>query len=671
MPALSGGMILYSSRSAKSVACSRLNVIGVSAFFFLPVLVAAFTSADEFHSVTKTRCPDALSHLASSANCVVLPEPSIPSTTNSLPGYSCGCVRLFSICVAADLDAERLSRQAFEWSGVARGRPELQLRVARRPQLEKIVVAAIVELEAGDGLRVAAIEALRQPQDRRQRAHRPPRAPAQIAEAVVLPLGRRLTVIARDERDGFDLVRLEAAQVAVLHEIVRVLVVAFVADVDADVVQDRGVLEPLALVIGEAVDGARLVEEPDREPRHVLRVLRPVVAALGELEDAAAADVGIAIGLRDFLAVPRDVVEHQPFAQGEIAQRDLGRAEPAEQLVDEDRPGDHQIGAARLEPRDAQTLFEIQRDELLADAVDLLRGETAVAQRCAGREPLGRRRDRAEAEDRAGGADDALEPRARDLIQVLAGLGVDVPHELALIARLERIGFHEPFGEADDAELEAAAELDRGAGAARDLDAAAADIDHDGDVARHADAVHRGHVDEPGFFRARDHAWTNAGLLRDRLQEFAAVLGLPRRAGGDGDNLINLMGFGQTPEFRENLKRRVHRLGRQRPAVEAAGAQADHFLLAIDDLEGEVRAHLHHNHVDGVGPDIDGRNAHKSVPTIMEGCGRPAPPDHARFHDPLGIAHKTRGSIHPRAPCDGARRRPRPPSGARGVETPA
>src|SRR5580765_8172361 len=113
-------MILYKSRSAKSVACSRLNVIGVSAFFFLPVLVAAFTSADEFHSVTNTRWPAALSHFASSPSCVVL------------PGYSCGCVRLFSICVAADLNAERLSRQSFEWRAVARGGPELQLRVAGR-----------------------------------------------------------------------------------------------------------------------------------------------------------------------------------------------------------------------------------------------------------------------------------------------------------------------------------------------------------------------------------------------------------------------------------------------------------------------------------------------------------------------------------------------------------
>ena len=33
-------------------------------------------------------------------------------------------------------------------------------------------------------------------------------------------------MIARDERDGLDLVRLEAAQVAVLDQVVRVLVVA-------------------------------------------------------------------------------------------------------------------------------------------------------------------------------------------------------------------------------------------------------------------------------------------------------------------------------------------------------------------------------------------------------------------------------------------------------------
>jgi hypothetical protein len=60
--------------------------MGVRAFFFLPIFVAALTSADEFHSVTNTRWPLAVSHFASRPSCVVFPDPSMPSTTNSRPG---------------------------------------------------------------------------------------------------------------------------------------------------------------------------------------------------------------------------------------------------------------------------------------------------------------------------------------------------------------------------------------------------------------------------------------------------------------------------------------------------------------------------------------------------------------------------------------------------------
>src|SRR5919108_101383 len=141
MPALRGGMILYSRRSAKSVACSRLNVIGVRAFFFLPALVAALTSADEFHSVSETRYPSASSHFASSPSCVVLPDPSMPSTTISFPGYSCGVVRVFSIDMV-DLDPDRLPQHPFEGRQVLVRRPDLQLGVARRMQIEQHVLAA-------------------------------------------------------------------------------------------------------------------------------------------------------------------------------------------------------------------------------------------------------------------------------------------------------------------------------------------------------------------------------------------------------------------------------------------------------------------------------------------------------------------------------------------------
>ena len=68
---------------------------------------------------------------------------------------------------AADFEPERLAGHAFERGGVARGGPEFQLRIAGGAQLQQVVVAAVVDLEAGNTLRVAAIEALGEPQHRR------------------------------------------------------------------------------------------------------------------------------------------------------------------------------------------------------------------------------------------------------------------------------------------------------------------------------------------------------------------------------------------------------------------------------------------------------------------------------------------------------------------------
>jgi hypothetical protein len=172
--------------------------------------------------------------------------------------------------VAADFNSERLPRHAFERRGVPGGGPELQLRIARRAQLDQVVVAAIVKLQAGDRLCVTAIEALRQAQYRGERTHRGPRAPPQLAEAVVPSLRRPETMIAGDQRDRLDLVGFESAEVAVLHEIVRMFVMALVADVHADVVQDRGILEPFPLAVGQSVNRACLVEQGHGQPRDVL-----------------------------------------------------------------------------------------------------------------------------------------------------------------------------------------------------------------------------------------------------------------------------------------------------------------------------------------------------------------------------------------------------------------
>ena len=143
----------------------------------------------------------------------------------------------------------------------------------------------------------------------------------------------------------------------------------------------------------------------------------------------------------------------------------------------------------------------------------------------------------------------------------------------------------------------------------------------DRDVAGDADAVDRGEMDEPGLFGARNDARADAGLLGDGLEEFAAVFGFAGRAGRDGDDLVDSVRFGQPAELREHLERSVHRLRRERPSVEPAGAEPDHFLLAVDDLERQVGADPHHDHVEGIGADVDGGETNHGCRTYNDKPG--------------------------------------------------
>lgn len=124
--------------------------------------------------------------------------------------------------------------------------------------------------------------------------------------------------------------------------------VPLIADVGADVVKQGAELEPLALTVGQRVNAPRLIENRQRQPRNLLRVFRPVAAALRELDDAAAPHIGVLAGLRDVFAVPLDVIQDEPFAQREVAQRNLARFEMAQHGVQQHGARDDQIGAPRM-----------------------------------------------------------------------------------------------------------------------------------------------------------------------------------------------------------------------------------------------------------------------------------------------------------------------------------
>src|SRR5947208_273559 len=146
---------------------------------------------------------------------------------------------------------------------------------------------------------MAAVEAFGQPQNGREVSDDPAPAPAKPAILLVSPAGLGSAMIAGDERDGLDFVGLESSQIAILDQIIGMLVVSLVRDVHADVVEERGVLEPLAFAIRQAVHASGLFEQGDGQASDLACMLRKVVAPLRELEDAPPPDIGIAVGLRD------------------------------------------------------------------------------------------------------------------------------------------------------------------------------------------------------------------------------------------------------------------------------------------------------------------------------------------------------------------------------------
>ena len=283
--------------------------------------------------------------------------------------------------------------------------------------------------------------------------------------------------------------------------------------------------------------------------------------------------------------------------------------EPLQHGVEQNRAGDDEIGAARVEARQLHALADAAIGHLFAEAVNLLGRDAQVANLVA-RAPAIGGRDGAEAENRSGRADHAVESGALDVAQIFRQLVLDMADELALVASGERIGVDESLGQPDDAELEASCDAKRRARAVGDFDAAAADVHDHRRRACNIDAVDRREMDEPGFLGPGDDLRFDACFALDSGQKFAAVFGLAHRAGRGRENFFDLMRFGQPAKTRKRLQRGRHRLCGQRLAVESARPEANHLLFAVDDFKGQIGADAHHDHVNRICTAVDRRYPH-------------------------------------------------------------
>ncbi len=397
-------------------------------------------------------------------------SPRGPRSTGS-PGPSGALsphARRAPLCSETRRSKTRSKRSAFRRDSVSSAS---QSAASRHGQLDAARPEAA--FDSRDELPVAAVEPVGDPHDGRELLDDGTQVRVEPLPVLVPRLRPPALVIPGDRGEDLDLVRGEAGQVAVRDQVVRVALVLRVADVAADVVEQRAVLEPLPLGRGELVEGMRLVEDLESQPRHVGGVEDLGVPAAQEPVDRAGAHVPIEHPL---LPVPGHVVEEDPLSQPPLPHDDRLRAGALQDPGEEHAAGDRDVAAAGVEPRDPELLAGGRPPEQAVDLLQSLAGQGPVARRCRlAPQDRGLVHER-ERLDRAGRADTGLEPRLANRVHGALGRRPDrLLHRAAiLVARgvVSRIAIRQ----AHDAEGKALRQPDPGALGDHELRRAAADV---------------------------------------------------------------------------------------------------------------------------------------------------------------------------------------------------
>jgi hypothetical protein len=254
----------------------------------------------------------------------------------------------------------------------------------------------------------------------------------------------------------------------------------------------------------------------------------------------------------------------------------------------------------RMRSRQSALAQRAQRGRLHGDVVQRLRAPAR----------LHLVRQQAQGQDGARGADGHLEAGAGHRRGPLRQNVFHVRLQPRLVAGRERVGVDVALGQAQHAQLLGDDLLQAAAHAQRQLQAAAADVDHQRAPALQVDAVQRGQVDETRLPLAGDGLGPDLDGAAHLLQEVLAVGGLADGGGGHRQDLVDAVRLGQPAVAAQGLQAAPHGLGRQPAAGERARAQADHLLLAAHDLEGAGPGHVDDHEVERVAAQVHGGDAH-------------------------------------------------------------
>src|SRR5262245_52643899 len=115
--------------------------------------------------------------------------------------------------LSTHFDMKWFAEESLECRGVTGCGPELPLCISGCTNLQQRVRTTVVKLDAGDRLRVAAVEALCQSQDGRERSDHLPALARQVPEPFMLAFGGGTAMVAGDERNRVDFFRFESAEI--------------------------------------------------------------------------------------------------------------------------------------------------------------------------------------------------------------------------------------------------------------------------------------------------------------------------------------------------------------------------------------------------------------------------------------------------------------------------
>ncbi len=398
----------------------------------------------------------------------------------------------------------------------------------------------------------------------------------------------------------------------------------------ADVVEQRGVLEPLALALAEAVDGRGEVEQPDRQAGDLLGVVEHRSARAGRAPRPGAG----ARRRRSRSADPGGRAPRAPAPRaargrrGGCGRRRRGarapRAAPRRRGSSAARSGPTG-GSAAISRRDiarrrVTSSLELAQAELAQAAGGRVRRRDGRSGRRGRRSSRRCRRSRRRAR-RAPGAVTRRERRAHRAPQPLDLGRRGRDRRRAIAARRSEPSFR--------------LRTEREPAAARDapLGRAAADVDHHRGAAAEVDRVAHGAEDQLALLDAGEPADVDVGERLDLGEELVAVGGLAHRAGRHREHPARALEPRERAHLEQRLEPAAHRARRERAAPERALAQPHHVALARQHPVAAGAVALDHDHVDRVRADVD-----RGEPLGRRDRGGPAAAV-GRFH---GAGHGSR-----------------------------